>query len=97
MKDSTAYILRRTFLRGKTVYAIVLLCLTGCSLDADISPLQIDSEIIGLSRAAPDLIYGEVVTTSQGFEFVGTFGEISERKSDLNNSGWIFEGAFYAQ
>ena len=46
-----------------------------------------------LAREEVDFISGELVTTGSGYQFKGTFGELSE-KQNLTN-GYTFDGAFY--
>lgn len=48
-----------------------------------------------LNRKNPDMTYGEVVTTPQGYQFTGVFGETIEKTGSLNSNQWKFEGVFY--
>lgn len=73
---------------------VFLFGLSACSLEASISS-QDDPLNEILERKSPDLTYGEVVTTSQGFQFTGVFGETSEKTKSINGNQWQFEGAFY--
>lgn len=45
------------------------------------------------ARTSPDFVLGEVVTTSSGYQGIGVFGEVSEKKNTPNF--YQFEGVFY--
>lgn len=79
----------------KFTLLILVFLISGCSLDSSISSLVDPTPPDTLNRKDPDLLYGEVVTTSSGYQFKGVFGEISEKSTGLNNSQWQFEGVFY--
>lgn len=78
----------------KFLYFVSALLLSACSLDATLLSLQ-ESQIEIQNRKSPDLIYGEVVTTSKGFQLTGVFGEISEKTESITGNNWQFEGVFY--
>lgn len=72
----------------------LLFCISACSLEANIVS-QTDTLKETLDRKSPDLTYGEIVTTSGGFQLTGVFGESSEKTKSITNNEWQFEGAFY--
>lgn len=54
-----------------------------------------ETEVENLNRKNSDMVYGEVITTPQGYQFTGVFGETTEKSGSLNNNQWKFEGVFY--
>jgi outer membrane biogenesis lipoprotein LolB len=78
----------------KVLYLASALLLSACSLDATLLSLE-DSQIEVQNRKSADLIYGEVVTTSKGFQLTGVFGEVSEKTESITGNSWQFEGVFY--
>lgn len=80
------------------LFGFMVSTLVACSLEANLQSLAEKSEILeNLNRKEPDLIYGEVVTTSKGYQMTGVFGELSEKTTSLNGNNWQFEGVFYEQ
>lgn len=85
-----------TFSTVKIILILQFLNLSACSLEASIAPLtEVAESFEPLKRKNPDLTYGEIVTTSTGYQFSGTFGEISEKTESITGNGWQVEGVFY--
>lgn len=84
----------------KSIFILIMLSsLSGCmeasvvntpSTEGDkTAPLPVEN----LTRKEPDFISGELVTTSNGYQIKGAFGEISEKQ--VLSNGYTVEGAFY--
>lgn len=78
----------------KALCLVSALLLSACSLDATLLSLE-ESQIEVQNRKSADLVYGEVVTTSKGFQLTGVFGEVSEKTESITGNNWQFEGVFY--
>lgn len=79
---------------------ILFLCslailISACSVSGSIEEINDNpiAPIENLSRENPDFISGEVVTSASGYQAIGVFGEISEKKTSTNS--YQMEGAFY--
>lgn len=84
--------------RLTTVSALLLIAglvaasLTGCSFDASVTDYAPSTDVpnVSLSRAAPDFLSGEVVTTTNGTTIRAVFGEVTEKR--VLSSGHTVEG-----
>jgi outer membrane biogenesis lipoprotein LolB len=71
--------------------------LTACAVEVSLTSVLpkdlIDIPTEELARNEVDFVSGELITTGNGYQFKGSFGEISEKKTLTNN--YSFEGVFY--
>lgn len=76
------------------VHYLIFLLITGCSLDASITDMNVISPpVVNLKGESPEFHQGEIVTTDNGIIVKGFFGEISE--SYVTENGIEITGAFY--
>jgi hypothetical protein len=70
---------------------VQLLC--GCQIDLTMAPIETEIALSSLRRHEVDSVQGESVTTGNGYQIDGVFGETTEKKT--LSSGYQIEGIFY--